>query len=138
MSTLDISADRLLPRPSRRFWWVEPLVVLVASIVTGAAVAAEPGDWPAIGRDRGGMRHSPLTKITRDNVARLKPAWTYRTGELERVKISSLKSKIAFEATPLVVDGTLYVSTPSARFCLMNRRAAEFGGLRPVWRYRGR
>jgi quinoprotein glucose dehydrogenase len=62
------------------------------------------------------MRHSPLTQIDRSNVARLKPAWTFRTGELERIeKNRSLKIKIAFEATPLVADGTMYVSTASAR-----------------------
>jgi quinoprotein glucose dehydrogenase len=125
MTALDISAYRLLTRPTAILCLIAPLVVLVASTATGAARGAEPGDWPAIGRDRGGMRHSPLTAINRDNVARLKPAWTYRTGELDRVKIGSLKSKIAFEATPLVVDGTLYVSTPSARVIALDAATGQ-------------
>src|SRR6185503_15184134 len=54
-----------------------------------AAAAAPPGrqsdddepQWGSYGGDPGGTRHSPLTQIDRDNVGRLKIAWTYRTGE---------------------------------------------------------
>src|SRR5205807_3481543 len=38
-----------------------------------------PADWPAYGRDPQGTRFSPATVITRANVARLEPAWMYRT-----------------------------------------------------------
>jgi quinoprotein glucose dehydrogenase len=65
-------------------------------------------DWPAYGRDAGGTRFAPLDQITRANVAGLRLAWTYRTGDL-------LAGRGRFEATPLVVDGTLYVSTPLGR-----------------------
>jgi hypothetical protein len=79
------------------------LVALAILAFLGEPVASgpdRPGEWPCYGRDRGGMRHSPLTQIDRTNVARLKPVWTYRTGDLERVQnYSSLKSKIAFEAS---------------------------------------
>ena len=37
---------------------------------------------PAYGRDPGGSRYAPLIQITRDNVAELRVAWTYHTGEL--------------------------------------------------------
>jgi len=67
-------------------------------------------DWPAYGRDAGGTRYSPLKQITRDNVAQLKPAWEYHTGAL--TPKSDLNSSAAFEATPIMIDGTLYVSTP--------------------------
>ncbi len=81
--------------------------------LTGAEVAT--GDWPAYGRDPGGMRHSPLVQVAPANVGRLKLVWTYRTGEIERVKGSSLERKVAFEATPLCADGVLYFSTATAR-----------------------
>jgi quinoprotein glucose dehydrogenase len=95
------------------------LIALAILTFFGDSVGCEPsrpGEWPCYGRDRGGMRHSPLTQIDRTNVARLKPVWTYRTGELERVQdYSSLKSKITFEATPLAITGVLYFSTATAR-----------------------
>ena len=77
------------------------------------AQAIPESDWPAYGRDGGGSRYSPLDEINRQNVSELKVAWTYRTGEAD-AKIR-LREKSAFEATPLLVDGTLYLSTPFNR-----------------------
>ncbi|HKC39766.1 MAG TPA: pyrroloquinoline quinone-dependent dehydrogenase [Gemmatimonadales bacterium] len=70
-----------------------------------------PGDWPAYGRDPGGARFSPLTQITRDNVARLQVAWTYHTGMPDLTGMGHRPP--ALEVTPIVVDGTMYVSTPT-------------------------
>ena len=70
-------------------------------------------DWPAYGRDPGGSRYSPLTQINRDDVKNLKVAWSYRTGAAD-VKGRSAHNA-AFEATPILVDGTLYLSTPFNR-----------------------
>lgn len=67
-------------------------------------------DWSSYGRDAGGTRYSPLAQVTRQNVAQLKPVWEYHTGAL--TPKSELNSKAAFEATPILVDGTLYLSTP--------------------------
>ena len=52
-------------------------------------------------------------EITRDNVARLEIAWTYRTGEAD-ARFATTKPT-AFEATPVVVDNTMYVGTPLGR-----------------------
>ncbi len=79
-----------------------------------AALAESSGaEWLAYGRDPGGTRYSPLGQITRDNVTRLRIAWTYRTGEAQRHAFTGYGP--AFEATPLFVDGTLYLSTPFNR-----------------------
>ncbi|MFN0086415.1 MAG: pyrroloquinoline quinone-dependent dehydrogenase [Blastocatellia bacterium] len=71
------------------------------------------GDWPAYGRDAGGARHSPLIEIDRGNVGQLRIAWTYRTGA-EEVKAASAKNA-AFESTPILVDGSLFLTTPYNR-----------------------
>ena len=60
------------------------------------------------GHDAFGSRYSPLAQITRSNVSTLAVAWTYRTGEAGITTQQPAK----FEATPLMVDGTLYLSTP--------------------------
>jgi quinoprotein glucose dehydrogenase len=67
-------------------------------------------DWSAYGRDAGGTRYSPLAQITRQNVTQLKQAWEYHTGAL--TPKSDLNSKAAFEATPIMIDGSLYLATP--------------------------
>jgi quinoprotein glucose dehydrogenase len=69
--------------------------------------------WTANGRDLQGTRYLPASAITRANVSRLDVAWTYRTGETDpRFKTTKEPS---FEATPLVVEGTMYVGTPLGR-----------------------
>jgi quinoprotein glucose dehydrogenase len=80
-----------------------------------AAVAQQPpaAEWTHYGRDAGGSRYSPLAQITRENVGRLEIAWTFRTGELNERPTRGRPP--ALETTPLVVDGTMYVSTPLGR-----------------------
>ena len=83
-------------------------VTLSCDLATRASAQTAPGDWPAYGRDAGGSRFSPLSSITPANVASLRPAWVYRTGDF-------LLKNGRFEDTPLLVDGTLYVATPLGR-----------------------
>jgi len=72
-----------------------------------------PADWPAYGHDPQGTRYSPAAAITRANVGGLQLAWTYRTGETGAAFKTAKPT--AFEATPLVVDGTMYLGTPLGR-----------------------
>jgi len=50
------------------------------------------------------------SQINRENVSQLKLAWTYRTGAMDRQ--TDLNHKAAFEATPILIDGKLFLSTP--------------------------
>jgi quinoprotein glucose dehydrogenase len=86
----------------------------LSSILLATAVQAAPasdGDWPNYGRTPGGARHSPLDQIDRGNVAQLKLAWEFKTGEAG-IKTGTPN---ALETTPLVVDGVMYISTPLGR-----------------------
>jgi quinoprotein glucose dehydrogenase len=71
------------------------------------------GEWAAYGRDALGTRYSPLAQITRDNVARLQVAWTFHTGEATPALGTTRKTSL--ETTPLVVDGTMFLTTPLGR-----------------------
>src|SRR5438132_2444660 len=89
------------------------LVTVLLLGVASIALHGQEVDWNANGRDAQGTRYSPASDITRQNVQRLEVAWTYRTGETDpRFKT---KKESAFEATPLVVDGTMYLGTPLGR-----------------------
>jgi quinoprotein glucose dehydrogenase len=81
---------------------------LLAGAPGGAQTAPQAGEWVAYGHDAFGSRYSPLAQITRSNVNTLAVAWTYRTGEASVTTQQPPK----LEATPLMVDGTLYLSTP--------------------------
>jgi quinoprotein glucose dehydrogenase len=85
------------------------------------AQVAGPNDWPAYGRDRGGERFAPLTSIDRANVKRLAVAWEYSTGEAA-VKMTQ---SVSFEATPLVLDGVMYLSTPLGRVIALDAESGQ-------------
>ncbi len=85
----------------------------IVATVALPAFAQSRMDWPAYGLDPGGTRYARLDDINRANVKNLAVAWTYRTGE--NVDSPVYKDKAAFECTPIVVDGTMYVTTPTCR-----------------------
>ncbi len=91
------------------------LIILFFVYFLNAYAQKSDGEWPAYGGDPGGMRHAELLEITPENVQQLKVAWTYRSGELDYYQNNDAAEKAAFEATPIMVDGTLYLSTPSNR-----------------------
>lgn len=74
-------------------------------------------EWPAYGGDPGGMKYSPLADIRRDNVTRLTLAWTWETGEQAIPETDSTRAARPglFQNTPIMVNDTLYVSTPFNR-----------------------
>src|ERR1700687_3799151 len=84
-----------------------------ASAAQKDSSAAQSDDWPSYGHDAGGMRYSPLTQINRDNVSQLKVAWTFHTGDVSEG--SDHRRRSGFETTPILVDGTLYLTTPFNR-----------------------
>ena len=91
------------------------LAIFLIAAITAARPAwdAEIADWPFYGGDAGGARYSPLTQINRSNVTELKVAWEYHTGDMSDGSDNRRKSE--FETTPIVADGTMYLSTPFNR-----------------------
>jgi outer membrane protein assembly factor BamB len=117
MSKRQVLKDRRAILAMRRF--VTRCTAGVLALLRLGCLAAlrgdrEPhGNWPAYGNDAGGGRYSPLSQIDRENVGRLRVAWTYRTGEAD--DRSPARKKSAFEATPIMVDRTRFLSTPFNR-----------------------
>ncbi|MBI2188378.1 MAG: PQQ-dependent dehydrogenase, methanol/ethanol family [Acidobacteria bacterium] len=83
------------------------------------AADAEPGQWMSHGRTYGEQRFSPLDQITTQNVGRLALAW-----------FADFDSRRGQEATPIVVDGVLYVSTAWSRV-----KAYDAATGKPLWAY---
>lgn len=91
-------------------------ILVMGSSLADGGTSYTPGrdvvDWPrADGRD--GTHYSPLSDITPVNVADLEVAWSYRTGDWSTH--GDGKAGTAFESTPVMVDGTVYVITPRSR-----------------------
>src|SRR5579872_7316016 len=104
-------------------------LTLASFLVSATAFAAAPdAGWPAYGGAAGGGHYSPLTQITPANVDQLRVAWIFRTGELgEDVKDWD---RSAFEATPILCKGVLYLTTSGSNVVAVD---AESGQLR--WRH---
>lgn len=64
-------------------------------------------DWPTFGNDPGAMRFSPLSQINTANIAKLQPAWTFRTG------------KPGSEAIPIVAGGVMYITSPDGVYAVV-------------------
>src|SRR5277367_669681 len=74
----------------------------MAQGVNPATFVNPPTDsWPTFNGDYTGQRHSPLTQITPENVSQLSLAWAFEPGV-----------SIQMKATPILVDGVLYVTAP--------------------------
>jgi quinoprotein glucose dehydrogenase len=102
--------NRVGPLVPRLFF----LIALCFLALPNVSAQSESGaDWPYYGHDAGGMRFSPLTQINRENVAKLKVAWIFHTGDVSEA--SRDRKRSGFESTPILVDGTLYFTTPFNR-----------------------
>jgi len=80
---------------------------------------AEPGNWLSYGRTYSEQRYSPLKLINDKNAQKLGLAW-----------FADLDTNRAQEATPLIVDGVIYVSTA---WSLVKAYEARTGKL--LWAY---
>src|SRR5262249_27326973 len=82
-----------------------------ARIIENAKTGKE---WPSNGLDYGVSRFSPLDQITIANVGKLGLAWSY-----------ALNSARGVEATPIVVDGVMYVTAPWSIVHAINAKTGE-------------
>ena len=120
--------------------------ILTINLLTSACafVAGAQTDWPIYGHDPGGRQYSPLKKIDTKNVAKLQVAWTYDTrpadvpppagalGSSEEVAPArpTPRRNRASQATPLVVDGMLYLSSPYNRIVALEPETGK-----KIWEY---
>ena len=128
------SADRPYERPQagmpapQRKWGRHsclPLFFLMvftlcAQVTPPRLLHPAPGDWLSYSRTYDGQRHSPLRQINAANVARLRPEWIYQIQDLS-----------AFETSPLVAEGVMYISEPPSNVTALDLRTG-----RPLWFYK--
>src|SRR6476620_10536142 len=95
------------------------VIALAPQGLEPATLLKPPADsWPTYHGDYTGQRHSKLTQITPDNVAQMGLAWAWQSGTTAQIK-----------ATPILVNGVLYVTTPDNIWAIDARTA------RQIWRY---
>ncbi len=93
-------------------WLAGILALAIVQIAAGSGAAnAESGSsWSHFGGDAGGRRYVASDQIRPDNIRKLRKAWTFRTGH--RAHFENAGNRVAFEATPILVDDRLVLCTP--------------------------
>src|SRR5262245_48499175 len=104
------------------------LLLLAFALGALAAGKSPEQDWPFYGGDQGGTKYSTVADVNRTTVGRLAPAWEWLPREKALPQFGTRPG--AFEATPLVIDNVLYVSTPYNRVVALN---ADTGA--ELWAY---
>lgn len=77
------------------------LLIACSHTHSTTASATQNKDWPSYGLNMKSQRFSDLTQINQQTVKQLQPTWSVETG-----------IKATFQATPIVVNGVMYVSLP--------------------------
>ena len=99
--------------------------LLAVALIGALLVVPSAGEeWRHYGNDPGGTRYSPLDQIHRGNVGQLEVAWEYDTPDFAD-GLSETPARSAFEATPLMIAGTLYVPTPMDRLLALDAATGE-------------
>lgn len=83
-----------------------------------------PWEWRYYGGDQSATRYAPLAQITPENVADLRPAWTHHVGD------ASQRPQTTIEATPICVDGVLYLTSAKLKI-----QAIEAATGRLLWAF---
>jgi quinoprotein glucose dehydrogenase len=86
--------------------------------------AAANQDWAVYNGDFGSTKYSPLAQINSSNVTRLKPAWIYRCDDMVERPASTI------ECNPLVIDGTMYLTTAGLKVVALNAATGK-----ELWRF---
>jgi quinoprotein glucose dehydrogenase len=86
---------------------------LLAFSVFASAAQRPDQDWPYYGGEQSASKYSPLADINTANVRQLRLAWRWETGEQPLPQFGTAPGK--FEATPIVIGGVMYLSTPYNR-----------------------
>jgi alcohol dehydrogenase (cytochrome c) len=89
---------------------------------------SEPHNWLTYYGAYDGKRYSPLDRITTDNVRKLAPAWVFQFGP---IGLQAGESTYAFEATPIVVDGVMYLAGWDGWVWALDAKTGK-----EMWRYK--
>ncbi len=112
---------------TRRIWMVGLVAVGTLAILRAQSPQVE---WTHYANDAGGSRYSPLTDIDAAKLPKLQVAWQWKHWETPLKEYGTTPGQ--FESTPLMVDGTLYVTTPYNSLAALD---AETG--KEKWRFDG-
>ncbi len=85
----------------------------------------ENGEWRVYGGDNANRKYSPLAQINKDNVKNLTIAWKWESPDLKLQAQNRALTSYGYEATPLAIGPTLYISTSLSQVAAINAATGE-------------
>jgi len=87
-------------------------------------------DWPSYGGDNGSSKYKPFDQINADNVVNLAQAWSWDSVDNATVADNLAGSNTSavpagWKATPIVVDGVMYIPTSFGRIAALDARTGQ-------------
>src|ERR1700726_3427298 len=99
---------------------VPPILQNYKPVTADRLKQPEDGDWLMYRRSYNGWGYSPLSQITTENAAKLKPVWTLATGQIE-----------GHQAPPIVKNGVMFVATPGNQVLAIEANKGDL-----LWRFK--
>lgn len=98
---------------------------LALCIILGSGSLTLANDWPSYGGDNGSQKYMPFDQIDKTNVSTIANAWTWQSSDNATVadnhKQENYRATPAgYKATPIVVNGTMYVPTSFGRIAALD------------------
>ena len=105
----------------KNFCWLAIASVSVLAHANALQAGTPNGnvDWPTYLGDKARSHYSALKQIDRSNVAQLKVAWTYDTGD-----------KGEYQANNLIIGGVLYTASPTRKVIALDAATG-----RELWKW---
>jgi quinoprotein glucose dehydrogenase len=102
--------------------------LITLTLAANTALAQAGNEWRAWGGDLGATKYSSLTDINRENVSKLARAWEWSTNETADAATRTRPGN--FQATPLMIGDTLFLSTSLNRVVALDANTGK-----ELWSY---
>ena len=104
----------------KRFYFCLTLLILLLASCNPEPKNSALSTWRIKGGNAEGTQYSSLNQITTANVASLKLAWTYHSGDAD-----TAQNRSQIQCNPIVVDGILYGTSPTLKAFALNAATGQ-------------
>ncbi|HYV07918.1 MAG TPA: PQQ-binding-like beta-propeller repeat protein, partial [Blastocatellia bacterium] len=111
-------------------WFACVLILGLTAMAAAGKDGVAKSEWRFYGGDQGSTKYSPLDQINRENVQKLKVAWSWDSPDLKILEQNSKLYTLGNEATPIMIGGVLYVSTSLSQVAAIDSASGK-----TIWVY---
>ncbi len=114
--------------PNRKIYRLKSLVVAICGLACLATIGQfmfADEDWPSYGADLASSKYAPINQIHAGNAENLQITWRWTSIDQPILNENSSIWTWRFEATPIMVNGTLYTSTSLSQVAALDAATGQ-------------